>query len=196
MGSALLPGILTQGGSLASQWPYTSQLTLSSLGPSQLPWESGWWQYLSVGPFLRWEHMQAQREEVRHPSSPNKLMAGLRPKYKLALPSRHSLPCSLLFCHSALLGLPECAKLIPAPGPLHLLPLLLIGSSPRSLKDAFLRVHMSLSQRAASFPSVTFSSHTVISLLYNISCACCVFLCFLSLCKHLEGRDFLHLIHS
>ena len=86
LGSALLPGIPTQGASMASQWPYTSQLTLSSLGLSQLHWESGWWQYISVGPFLRWEHVQAQREEVRHPSSPNKLVAGLSPKYKLALP--------------------------------------------------------------------------------------------------------------
>jgi len=38
------------------------------------------------------------------------------PQVQAGAPSGHSLPCSLLFCHSVLLGLPECAKLIPAPG--------------------------------------------------------------------------------
>ena len=95
-------------------WHHSGHTHLNSHFP---PWgphlESGWWQYLPAGPFLRWEHVQPQREEVRHPSSPNKLVAGLSPKYKLALPSGHSLSCSLLSCHSVLLGLPECAKLTP-----------------------------------------------------------------------------------
>ena len=127
-----------------------------------------------------WEHVQAQREEVRHPSSSNKLASGLSPKYKLALPlgthflvhSSSATVCSLDFLSVPSLFLPQ---------DLHLLPLLLAGSSPRSLQDPFLLAHASLSQRAASFPSVTFSPHTIISLLYNISCAYCVFICFLSL---------------
>lgn len=66
-----------------------------------------------------------------HPSSFNKLMAGLGPEHELALTSSHSLPCSLRSRHNGLLDVclfPEHAKLGPIPGTLHLQFVCLAGS--------------------------------------------------------------------
>lgn len=127
-------------------------------------------------------HAQAQREEGRHPSSSNKLVAVLRPKYELAVPSWHSLLWSLHSSHNGLLD----AYCLSMPSSLLSQGLCTHHSfawqapSPdlcRNISFLLTRHHL----KAASSPSVTFSPYTIISLLYNISCAHFVFLCCLSL---------------
>lgn len=129
-------------------------------------------------PISRMGTRASPRERSEAPKFTQQVSGWAGPQVQAGPPLGHSLPCSSSPATVYSWDFLSVPSLLP--GPLHLLPLLLAGSSPDLYRTHSLLAHTSLSQRAASFPSVTFSPHTIISLLYSISYAYCVFLCFLS----------------